>query len=69
MIKFGIKSSTQLEMSKIFEAFLPGHETSEQDVRTESHYALAQLFGEDAFFDTLGDVMSAYRKQAVAGAP
>jgi len=64
-----IKSSTQLEMSKIFEAFLPGHETSEQDVRTESHYALAQLFGEDAFFDTLVDVMSVYRKQAVAGAP
>jgi len=56
-------------MSKLFEAFLPGHETSEQDVRTESHYALAQLFGEDAFFDTLVDVMSVYRKQAVAGAP
>jgi hypothetical protein len=52
MIKFGIKSSTQLQMNKPFEAFLPGHETSEQDLRTESHYALAQLFGEDTFFDT-----------------
>jgi MFS superfamily sulfate permease-like transporter len=39
-----------------------------EDVRTESRYALTRLFGEDAFFDTLGDVMSAYRRQAVAGA-
>jgi len=37
------------------------------DVKAESRYELGQLFGEDAFFDTLGDVKSAYRQQAGAG--
>jgi MFS superfamily sulfate permease-like transporter len=35
-----------------------------EDVRAESRYELRQLFGEDAFFDTLGDVMTAYQAQA-----
>jgi SulP family sulfate permease len=35
-----------------------------EDVKAESRYELGQLFGEDAFFDTLGDVVEAYRKQA-----
>jgi len=34
-----------------------------EDVKAESRYNLAQLFGEDAFFDTLGDVIKAYRQQ------
>ena len=36
------------------------------DVKAESRYELDQLFGKNAFFDTLGDVMMAYRQQAVA---
>ena len=36
------------------------------DVKAESRYELDQLFGKDAFFDTLGDVMNAYRQQALA---
>jgi MFS superfamily sulfate permease-like transporter len=35
-----------------------------EDVRAESRYELRQLFGEDAFFDTLGDVMTAYQAQS-----
>jgi len=34
------------------------------DVKAESRYELRELFGEDAFFDTLADVMAAYRAQA-----
>ena len=34
-----------------------------EDVRDKSRYELRQLFGEDAFFDTLGDVMQAYQAQ------
>jgi hypothetical protein len=64
----GSNPALSFRLTNFSRLFLPGHETSEQDVRTESHYALAQLFGENAFFDTLGDVMSAYRKQAVAEA-
>ena len=33
------------------------------DVKAESRYHLSQLFGEDAFYETLGDVMKAYRQQ------
>jgi MFS superfamily sulfate permease-like transporter len=33
------------------------------DVREESRYNLRQLFGEDAFYDTLEDVMKDYRQQ------
>jgi MFS superfamily sulfate permease-like transporter len=33
-----------------------------EDVKAESHYNLTQLFGEDAFFDTLDDVIEAYRE-------
>jgi sulfate permease, SulP family len=33
------------------------------DVREESRYKLRQLFGEDAFYDTLDDVVKDYRKQ------
>jgi hypothetical protein len=40
-----------------------------EDGRAESHHEPAQLFGEGASFDTPADVMSAYRKQAVAEAP
>jgi high affinity sulfate transporter 1 len=36
------------------------------DIKAESRYELDQLFGKDAFFDTLGDVMNAYRQQALA---
>jgi high affinity sulfate transporter 1 len=32
------------------------------DVEESSHYHLIELFGEDAFFDTLDDVLDAYRK-------
>jgi MFS superfamily sulfate permease-like transporter len=38
------------------------------DVREESRYQLRELFGEDAFYDTLEDVMQAYRQQTAAGA-
>ena len=33
------------------------------DVREESRYELRQLFGEDAFYDTLEDVMKDYQQQ------
>ena len=33
------------------------------DVRQESRYKLQELFGEDAFFDTLDDVMEAFRQE------
>jgi MFS superfamily sulfate permease-like transporter len=33
------------------------------DVREESRYRLRELFGEDAFYDTLDDVMRDYQKQ------
>jgi len=36
------------------------------DVRQESRYELRELFGEDAFYDSLDDVIQAYRKQVVA---
>ena len=36
------------------------------DVREESHYELRELLGEDAFYDSLDDVIQAYRKQVVA---
>jgi len=36
------------------------------DVKAESRYELDQLFGKNAFFDNLGDVMTAYRQQALA---
>ena len=38
------------------------------DVREESRYNLRQLFGEDAFYDTLNDVMKDYREQTGATA-
>ena len=34
-----------------------------EGVKDKSHYELRQLFGDDAFFDTLGDVMQAYQAQ------
>ena len=37
-----------------------------EDVREESRYELRELFGEDAFYDTLDDVMQAYRQQTAA---
>ena len=33
------------------------------DVRDQSRYELDQLFGEDAFYDTLDDVMKDYQQQ------
>jgi len=36
------------------------------DVKAESRYKLRQLFGEDAFYDTLDDVMKDYRQQTGA---
>jgi high affinity sulfate transporter 1 len=36
------------------------------DVREESRYELRELVGEDAFYDSLDDVIQAYRKQLVA---
>ena len=36
------------------------------DVREESRYNLRQLFGEDAFYDTLDDVIKDYREQTGA---
>jgi MFS superfamily sulfate permease-like transporter len=33
-----------------------------EDLKAESHYNLAELFGEDAFFNTLDDVIKAYRQ-------
>jgi SulP family sulfate permease len=40
-----------------------------EDIRAESRYRLAELFGEDAFFDSLGDVLKAYRQQPDTAAP
>jgi hypothetical protein len=34
-----------------------------EDVREESRYEIGKLFGEDAFYDTLGEVVSAFRRQ------
>ncbi len=34
-----------------------------EDVREESRYQLRELFGEDAFYDTLEDVLQAYRQE------
>ncbi len=39
-----------------------------EDVKEESRYQLGQLFGEDAFYDTLEDVVNAYRQQTGAEA-
>lgn len=36
------------------------------DVREQSRYELRRLFGEDAFYDTLEDVMQDYRQQTGA---
>ena len=38
-----------------------------EDVKAQSRYNLLQLFGDDAFFDTLEDVMKAYRQLPGAG--
>jgi high affinity sulfate transporter 1 len=38
------------------------------DVKAESRYNLRQLFGEDAFYDTLEDVVNDYRQQTGAAA-
>jgi SulP family sulfate permease len=38
------------------------------DVKEETRYNLRQLFGEDAFYDTLEDVMKAYQQQTGAEA-
>jgi AraC-like DNA-binding protein len=48
VIKFGIKSSTQLQMNKLFEAFLAGHETSEQErsAVTESTWRVSRRRGD-----------------------
>lgn len=35
-----------------------------EDVRETSRYRLRELFGEDAFYDTLDDVLKAYQKQS-----
>jgi SulP family sulfate permease len=34
-----------------------------EDVKEESRYEFRRLFGDDAFFDTLGDVLTSYRSQ------
>ena len=36
------------------------------DVKEETRYNLRQLFGEDAFYDTLEDVEKAYRRETGA---
>jgi high affinity sulfate transporter 1 len=38
-----------------------------EDVKAQSRYNLLQLFGDDAFFDTLDDVIKAYRQLPGAG--
>ena len=38
------------------------------DVKAESRYELRRLFGEDAFYDTLEEVLKAYDGQTVAKA-
>jgi hypothetical protein len=35
-----------------------------EDVRARSRYELLQVFGAQAFYDTLGDVMQAYQQQS-----
>jgi MFS superfamily sulfate permease-like transporter len=39
-----------------------------EDVKERSRYELKQLFGEDAFYDSLHDVVSDYRRQTGEGA-
>ena len=39
------------------------------DVKATSRYRFAQLFGEDAFYETLDDVLNAYREPSRASAP
>jgi len=39
-----------------------------EDVKDESRYRLRRLFGKDAFYDTLEDVVKAYRQQSGAEA-
>jgi hypothetical protein len=34
-----------------------------EDVKEERHYALRKVFGKHAYYDTLADVMDAYRQQ------
>jgi len=38
-----------------------------EDVKDESSYQLGQLFGEDAFYDTIENVLEAYRQQVGTG--
>jgi len=38
-----------------------------EDVKDESSYQLGQLFGEDASYDTIENVLEAYRQQVSAG--
>jgi high affinity sulfate transporter 1 len=40
-----------------------------EDVQAASRYRFAELFGRDAFYDTLDDVLNAYREQSHAAAP
>jgi high affinity sulfate transporter 1 len=40
-----------------------------EDVQAASRYRFAQLFGGDAFYDSLDDVLNAYREQSRAAAP
>src|SRR5215470_17726521 len=40
-----------------------------EDVQAASRYRFAHLFGRDAFYDRLDDVLSAYREQSRAAAP
>jgi len=39
-----------------------------KDVEETSHYHLKELFGEDAFYDTLDDVLKAYQKETESNA-
>ena len=36
-----------------------------EDVKAQSRYQLGQLFGEDAFYETLADVVNDYRRHRV----
>jgi MFS superfamily sulfate permease-like transporter len=40
-----------------------------EDVKAASRYQLEELFGKDAFYDRLDDVLDAYREQSRAAAP
>ena len=40
----------------------------EEDVEESCHYELSDLLGEDAFYETLGDVIKAYQQLPVTGA-